>query len=430
MDWKQEYKNKLTTAEEAIKHIKDGDTVVMSECAGVPRKVIKTLAAHHADYHNVQIYHMLTLGEGECFAPECYENFCHLTNFVGANSRQAVWSGAGQFFPAYFKDVPGMLGREIPCDVAVVTVTEPGPDGYCSLSLSCDYAMAAAKKARIVIAEMNDQLPFVSGGTLLHISEIDHIVPVNYPPMELQPAKIGPVEEAIGRNCASLIHDGDTLQLGIGAIPDAVLAELKGKKHLGIHTEMFSDGVVDLVEAGVIDGEQKTLHRGKLVATFLMGTKKLYDFVDHNPMVALHPVDYVNDPYVIAKNDNMVAINSCIEVDLQGQVASESMGTKQFSGTGGQVDYVRGAAMSKGGRSIMAMPSTAAKGKVSRIVATLTPGAAVTTSRNDIDYVITEYGIAHLKGKTIAQRAEALIAIAHPDFREQLRADFEKYYRF
>ncbi len=428
MDWKQEYKNKLTTAEEAIKHIKDGDTVVMSECAGVPRKVIKTLAAHHADYHDVKIYHMLTLGEGECFAPECYENFCHLTNFVGANSRQAVWSGAGQFFPAYFKDVPGMLGREIPCDVAVVTVTEPGPDGYCSLSLSCDYAVAAAKKARIVIAEMNDQLPFVSGGTLLHVSELTHIVPVNYPPVELQPAKIGPVEKAIGRNCASLINDGDTLQLGIGAIPDAVLAELKGKKHLGIHTEMFSDGVVDLVEAGVIDGEYKTLHRGKLVATFLMGTKKLYDFVDHNPMVALHPVDYVNDPYVIAKNDNMVAINSCIEVDLQGQVASESMGTKQFSGTGGQVDYVRGAAMSKGGRSIMAMPSTAAKGKVSRIVATLTPGAAVTTSRNDVDYVITEYGIAHLKGKTIAQRAEALTAIAHPDFRDQLCADFEKLY--
>ena len=428
MDWKQEYKKRLTTAEEAIKSIKNGDTVVMSECAGVPRKVIKTLAEHRADYHDVSIYHMLTLGEGECFAPECYDHFRHLTNFVGANSRQAVWSGAGHFFPSYFKDVPAMLGKEIPCDVAVITVTEPGPDGYCSVSLSCDYAVAAAKKARVVIAEMNDQLPFTAGGTLLHVSEFTHIVPVNYAPPELAPAKIGPIEEAIGHHCASLINDGDTLQLGIGAIPDAVLAELKDKHHLGIHTEMFSDGVVDLVKAGVIDGENKTLHRGKLVATFLMGTKKLYDFVDHNPMVALYGVDYVNDPYVIAQNDNMVAINSCIEVDLQGQVASESMGTKQFSGTGGQVDYVRGAAMSKGGRSIMAMPSTAAKGTVSRIVATLTPGAAVTTSRNDVDYVITEYGIAHLKGKTISQRAEALIAIAHPAFRDKLRADFEKNY--
>ncbi len=430
MDWKSEYRKRLTTAEEAIKSIKDGDTVVMSECAGVPRKIIKTLAEHHADFHNVTIYHMLTLGDGECFSPECHDNFHHLTNFVGVNSRQAIWNGAGSFFPAYFKDIPEMLGKDIPCDVAAITVTEPGPDGYCSVSLSCDYAVAAAKKARVVIAEMNDQLPFTSGGTLLHVTELTHIVPVNYTPPLLQPAKIGPVEEAIGRNCASLIKDGDTLQLGIGAIPDAVLAELKDKKHLGIHTEMFSDGVVDLVEAGVIDGECKTLHKGKLVATFLMGTRKLYDFVDCNPNVALYSVNYVNDPYVIAKNDNMVAINSCIEVDLQGQVASETMGTKQFSGTGGQVDYVRGAAMSKGGRSIMAMPSTAAKGKVSRIVATLAPGAAVTTSRNDVDYVITEYGIAHLKGKTIAQRAEALIAIAHPDFRDQLRTDYEKAYKF
>ena len=430
MDWKDEYQRRLTTAEEAIRSIKNGDTVVMSECAGVPRTIIKTLAEHHADYKGVQIYHMLTLGEGECFAPECYENFCHLTNFVGANSRQAVWSGAGKFFPAYFKDIPSMLGANIPCDVAALTVSQPNADGYCSLSLSCDYAMAAAKKARVVIAEMNAQLPFTGGDTLLHVSELTHIVPVDYMPPELQPAKIGEVEAAIGRNCASLINDGDTLQLGIGAIPDAVLAELKGKHNLGIHTEMFSDGVVDLVEAGVINGANKTLHNGKLVATFLMGTRKLYNFVNNNPSVELYGVDYVNDPYVIAKNDNMVAINSCIEVDMQGQVASESMGVKQFSGTGGQVDYVRGAAMSKGGRSIMAMPSTAAKGKVSRIVATLTPGAAVTTSRNDVDYVVTEYGIAHLKGLPIVDRAEALIAIAHPDFREQLRADFEKTYLF
>lgn len=429
MDWKTEYQNRLTTAEVAIKSIKEGDCVVMSECAGVPREIIKTLAAHHDEFHNVKIYHMLTLGEGECFAPECYDNFSHLTNFVGANSRQAVWSGSGNFFPCFFKDVPGMLGEYIPCEVAAVTVTPPNADGYCSLSLSADYAVAAVKKARVVIAEMNDQLPFVGGGTLVHVSQLTHIVPVSYMPPQLQPARIGEVEAAIGRNCASLIEDGDTLQLGIGAIPDAVLAELKGKKDLGIHTEMFSDGVVDLVNAGVINGKKKTLHPGKLVATFLMGTSKLYDFVNNNPDVELYGVDYVNDPYVIAKNDHLISINSCIEVDFQGQVASESMGTKQFSGTGGQVDYVRGAAMSKGGKSIMAMPSTAAKGKVSRIVSRLTPGAAVTTSRNDVDYVVTEYGVAHLKGRTIAERAKALIAIAHPDFREQLQAEYEQYYR-
>lgn len=428
MNWKADYKAKLTTAEKAIQSIHDGDTVVMSECAGVPRRIVQALAAHHEDYHDVQIFHMLTLGEGECFAPECRGNFHHLTNFLGANTREAVWSGAGCFFPAYFKDIPAMLGNEVPCDVAVVTVTEPDSDGYCSVGVSCDYAVAAARKARVVIAEMNDQMPFTAGGTLLHISQLTHIVPVNYPLPVLEPARIGEVEAAIGRNCASLINDGDTLQLGIGAIPDAVLAELRDKHDLGIHTEMFSDGVVDLVEAGVITGECKTQHRGKLVATFLMGTKKLYDFVDHNPMIEMLGVDYVNDPCVIAKNDNMVAINSCIEIDLQGQVASESMGTKQFSGTGGQVDYVRGAAMSRNGRSIMAMPSTAAKGKVSRIVATLSPGAAVTTSRNDVDYVVTEYGIAHLKGLPIAERAKALIAIAHPDFRQQLRADFVKAY--
>lgn len=429
MDWRDEYRKRLTTAEKALRAIKEGDTVVMSECAGVPRILVQTLAEHHAEFRNVNIYHMLTLGDGECFAPECSENFCHLTNFLGANSRQHVWSGRGEFFPAYFKDIPGMLGKEIGCDVAVVTVTEPDAFGYCSVGLSCDYALTAIKKAPVVIAEMNDRLPYTAGGTLVHVTELTHIVPASYQPPTLAPARIGDVEMAIGRHCASLIKDGDTLQLGIGAIPDAVLAQLGDKRDLGIHTEMFSDGVVDLVERGVITGERKTLHKGKLVATFLMGTQRLYDFVDHNPMVALYGVDYVNDPCIIAKNDNMVAINSCIEVDLMGQVASESMGAKQFSGTGGQVDYVRGASMSKGGRSIMAMPSTAAKGTVSRIVATLKPGTAVTTSRNDVDYVVTEYGIAHLRGLSLPKRAEALTAIAHPDFRQQLREDYQKAYK-
>ena len=287
----------------------------------------------------------------------------------------------------------------------------------------------AAEKARLVIAEMNENMPYVEGDNKIHISRLDYIIPTNLALSEIPLPKITDVEKAIGRNCASLIEDGSTLQLGIGAIPDAVLLFMGDKKDLGIHTEMFSDGVIDLVESGVVNGSKKTLHPGKLVATFLMGTRRLYDFVDKNACVEMRPVDYVNDPRVIAQNEKMVSINSCIEIDLMGQVASETIGLKQFSGTGGQVDYVRGAAWSAGGKSIMAMPSTAAKGKASRIVPFLAQGAAVTTSRNDVDYVVTEYGIARLKGKTLKQRARALIAVAHPDFRPMLEEEYQKRFK-
>lgn len=426
MDWKEQYNEKCTSIEEAIKSIHDGDGVVLSESAGIPRLTEVALAQHADEYHNVTLYHMLSLGEGESMGSRGYGHFRHLTNFLAANSREHIWSGHGDFFPAYFKDIPSMLGKDIPCDVAILTTTRPNNEGYLSVGVSCDYAMAAAKKAKTLIVEANAQMPFTYGGTLIHVSEVTHIVECDYPVPELQPAKIGPVEQAIGRNCAQLVDDGSTLQLGIGAIPDAVLAALKDKHDLGVHTEMFSDGVVDLARAGVINGSRKTLHPGKMVATFLMGTKKLYDFVNYNPMVEMQPVDYVNDPYVIGRNDNMVAINSCIEIDLQGQVAAESMGLKQYSGTGGQVDYVRGAALSRGGKSIIAMPSTAARGKVSRIVPFLQPGAAVTTSRNDIDYVVTEYGIAHLRGHSLRERALALIAIAHPLFQPMLQEEFQR----
>ena len=426
MNWKEEFDMKCTTVEEAIKCIHNGDGVVLSESAGIPRLTEQALAQHAQEYHDVSIYHMLSLGEGESKGSIGYGHFRHLTNFLAANSREHVWSGHGDFFPAYFKDVPSMLGKEIPCDVAVLTTTRPNSEGYLSVGVSCDYAIAAAKVAKTVIVEANAQMPFTYGNTLIHVSEVTHIIPCDYPLPELQPAQIGPVEQAIGRNCARLVEDGSTLQLGIGAIPDAVLAELKDKHDLGIHTEMFSDGVVDLARAGVINGCRKTLHPGKMVATFLMGTKKLYDFVNNNPMVEMYPVDYVNDPYVIGQNDRMVAINSCIEIDLQGQVAAESMGLKQYSGTGGQVDYVRGATLSHGGKSIIAMPSTAARGKISRIVPFLQPGAAVTTSRNDVDYVVTEYGIAHLRGHSLRERALSLIAIAHPDYQPMLREEFER----
>ncbi len=426
MDWKESYRTKVSSAADAIKAIKDNDYVVFSHAAGVPEIVAGELMAKRENYHNVHIYHMLSIGKGEYLRPDAETHFRHITNFVGANSRQAVAENRADFFPCFFKDVPGVLGDIFPVDLAVVQVSLPDENGFCSFGVSCDYTKAAARKASVVIAEMNELMPRVGGNNMIHISEMDYIIPCKYFLPEIPVPEITGVEKEIGKYCASLIEDGSTLQLGIGAIPDAVLLFLKDKKDLGIHTEMFSDSVVDLVKSGVITGRRKTLHREKLVATFLMGTKKLYDFVNHNPDVELYPVDYVNDPWIIAKNENMVSVNSCIEVDLTGQVASESMGLKQFSGTGGQVDYVRGAALAPGGKSIMAMPSTAAKGKVSRIVPFLSEGAAVTTSRNDVDYIVTEYGIAKLRGKTLRQRAENLINIAHPDFRESLRQEFNK----
>ena len=426
MSWKGTYKSRITTAEKAIKAIKDNDYVVFSETAGIPQLIAKTLAHHKDDYNNVHIYHMLTLGDAPYLKPECYGHFHHITNFVGGNSRQALLDQKADFIPCYFKDVPAMLGEAFPVDVAVVSVSNPDAEGYCSFGVSCDYAKAACKKAKTVIAEINEMTPYTFGSqNKIHVSEIDYIVPCAYNLPEIPNPTIGEVEKNIGKNCASLIKDGATLQLGIGAIPDAVLMFLGDKRDLGIHTEMFSDGVVDLVEEGVINNSKKTLHKGKLVSTFIMGTRKVYNFVDNNPNVCLYPVDYVNDPWVIGQNDNMVSINSCIEVDLMGQVASETLGLKQFSGTGGQVDFVRGAALSKGGISIMAMPSTAAKGKASRIVPLLTEGAAVTTPRNDVDYIVTEYGIAKMKGKTLRERAQNLIAIAHPDFRAGLEEAFE-----
>lgn len=427
MSWKETYKSRITTAEKAIKAIKDNDYVVFSETAGIPQMIAKTLADHREDYHNVHIYHMLTLGDAPYLKPECYGHFHHITNFVGGNSRQALLDQKADFIPCYFKDVPAMLGEAFPVDVAVVSVSNPDNEGYCSFGVSCDYAKAATQKAKTVIAEINEMTPHTFGvQNKIHVSEIDYIVPCAYNLPEIPNPTIGEVEKNIGKHCASLIKDGATLQLGIGAIPDAVLLFLGDKRDLGIHTEMFSDGVVDLVEEGVINNAKKTLHRGKLVSTFIMGTRKVYNFIDNNPNVCLYPVDYVNDPWVIGQNDNMVSINSCIEVDLMGQVASETLGMKQFSGTGGQVDFVRGAALSKGGISIMAMPSTAAKGKASRIVPLLTEGAAVTTPRNDVDYIVTEYGIAKMKGKTLRERAKNLIAIAHPDFRAGLEEAFEK----
>ena len=423
MQWKEQYKDKIVSAAEAVKAIKDGDYVVCSHAAANPQVIMRELVAQKEKFHGVHIYHMLPLGYGDYLLPENSEHFRHITNFVGTASRQAIAEGKADFIPCFFKDVPGLLGDIFPVNVAIINVSLPDEHGFCSLGLASDYTKAAVEKADIVIAQVNECMPYVGLNNRVHLQKLTYIVPCADPIPEIPLPAITNVEKEIGRHCASLINDGDTLQLGIGAIPDAVLLFLKDKKDLGIHTEMFSDGAMELVKSGVINGSRKTLHPGKLVATFLMGTRALYDFVDKNPDVEMMPVDYVNSPAVIGRNDNMVSINSCIEIDLMGQVNSETIGLKQFSGTGGQVDYVRGASISKGGRSIMAMPSTAAKGKVSRIVPLLAGGAAVTTSRNDVDYVITEYGVARLKGRTLRQRAEALVAIAHPDFRESLKAE-------
>ena len=419
MGWKNYYKEHIMTAQEAVGRIKSGDRVVIAHACGEPSYLVDAMVANAEAYRDVEIVHMVAMGKGEYCKPEYAAHFRHNAFFVGGATRTAIEDGRGDFTPSFFFEVPRQFSTTMPVDVAMVMVTPPDENGMCSLGVSVDYTLEAVRQAKTVIAQVNPQMPWTGPYSLVSVEDLDCIVEHEAPLIELAPPKISEVERAIGENCASLIPDGATLQLGIGAIPDAVLLFLKDKKDLGIHSEMFSDGVVELAEAGVITNAKKTLNPGKFVVSFLMGTKRLYDFVDHNPDVELRPVDYVNNPYIIAQNDNLISINSCVQVDLTGQVASESIGSRQISGVGGQVDFVRGASASKGGISIMAMPSTA-KGKISKIVPLLDEGAAVTTSRNDVDYVVTEYGIAPLKGQTLRQRARNLINIAHPDFRDEL----------
>ena len=425
MDWKKYYEKHTMDAQQAVQHIHSGDRVVIGHAVGEPSYLIDAMVKNAAAYENVEIVHMVAKGKSEYCKPEYARNFRHNALFVGPTTKEAVNAGRGDYTPCFFSEVPSFFKGVMPVDVALVQVTPPDENGKCSLGLSVDYTLPALKAARTVIAQVNARMPRTGSKSLVDVRKIDCFVRHDAPIIATAPPKIGPVEEAIGRNVASLVEDGATLQLGIGAIPDAVLLFLKDKKDLGIHSEMFSDGVVELAEAGVITNARKTLHKGKYVATFLMGSQRLYDFVDNNPDIYMAPVDYVNDPYVIAKNEKMISINSCVQVDLMGQVASETIGYTQISGTGGQVDFIRGAARSKGGKAIIAMPSTV-KGKISKIVPLLDEGAAVTTSRNDVDYVVTEYGIAALKGRTLRQRAEALIAIAHPDFREELTAEMKR----
>lgn len=429
MQWVTTYAEKVVSASEAVSKIKSGNRVVIGSATSAPEYLIKAMIANKEQYENVEISNLVPLGKCE-YAWEGMEKYFKYNGlFLSAGTREVVNSGRGDFTPAYFHEVPKYYIEYLPVDVCLVQVSKADQHGYFSLGGSVDYTKPAVDAAKLVIVQVNKYVPRTHGDSFIHVSDVDYIVEYDEPMPEYKSGAITEVEEAIGKNIASLIEDGDTLQLGIGTIPDATLTFMKGYKNLGLHSEMISDGVVDLIKQGVINNKVKSINRGKSLITFFMGTQKLYDFVNDNPGIEMRPVSYVNNPYIISQNDHMTAINSCLQVDMVGQVVSESIGTKQYSGVGGQVDYMRGANMSKGGKAIIAMPSTASKGKISRIVSVLDQGAIVTTNRNDVNYVVTEYGIAKLKGKTIRDRAKALIEIAHPDFRAQLEEEFYNRYK-
>ncbi|MBS7223036.1 MAG: acetyl-CoA hydrolase/transferase family protein [Megasphaera sp.] len=426
MNWKEEYADKIVSVQEAVSHVQSGNRIVFSHACGEGQYLTDELVNQAERLENVEIVHMVAMGTAPYCQPGMEKHFRHNALFVGGSTRKAVEEGRADYTPCFFHEIPRLFTDGcLPVDVAFIQVSLPDERGYCSFGISVDYTQPAAQAAKLVIAQVNKNMPYTYGNGI-HLKDIDFIVEKDEPLIELPPPKIGETERKIGEYVASLIHDGDTLQLGIGAIPDAVLSFLGEKKNLGIHSEMFSDGVVDLARKGVITNTKKTINPGKFVSCFLMGTRKLYDFVDHNEDVLIEAVDYTNDPFVVAKIDNIISINSAIQVDLMGQTNSEMIGNRQFSGVGGQVDFVRGASRAKGGKAIIAMPATAAKGKISKIVPLLDEGSAVTTSRNDIDYVVTEFGIASLKGKTLRQRAKALIEIADPRFKPSLITEFEK----
>lgn len=419
-NWREVYHDKIVTAEAALQTVKSGDRVVTGHACGEPQVLVEALVARAPELSNVEIVHMVAMGPAKYAQPGMEASFRHNALFVGGSTRKAVEEKRADYTPCFFSEIPRLFREKLlPVDAALIQVTPPDEEGFCSFGVSADYTMAAAECAKTVIAQINAKLPR-TGGASIHLDAINLIVESDQPLIELKPPVIGEIEKRIGENVAALIPDGATLQLGIGAIPDAVLLFLKDKKDLGIHSEMFSDGVVVLAEAGVVTNKKKTINTGKFTAAFLMGTRKLYDFIDNNPDVELHPVDYINDPYVIGQHENMMSINSALQVDLMGQVNAEMIGSRQFSGIGGQVDFVRGVSRSKNGKSIIALPATASGGKISRIACELDRGAAVSTSRNDVHHIVTEYGVANLRGKSLRERAVALIAIAHPDFRAAL----------
>jgi 4-hydroxybutyrate CoA-transferase len=428
-NWHEIYKDKVVSAQDAVSHIKTGNRVVVGHACGSPEVLLKALMNNKGACRNVEIVHMVSMGASEYCMPEMEKHFVHNSLFAGATSRKAIHDGRAYFTVSHFSQIPRLFIEGIlPVDVTLCMVSQPDEHGFCSFGVSVDYTKPAAESSKLVIAEVTPNMPRTLGDAFIHVSDIDYIVECDSRPVILQPPRLTENDRKIGGHIAELIRDGDTLQLGIGSVPDAILEFLKHKKDLGIHTEMFSDGVVDLVEAGVITCARKNFQPGKMVATFFMGTEKLYKFVHNNPMVQMFPVNITNNPAIIAQNDNMVSVNSTLQMDLTGQAASESIGYKQFSATGGQADFVRGASWSRGGRSILAFHSTASGGRISRIVSHLDEGAVVTTTRSDIHYVVTECGIADLRGKSVPERARSLIHIAHPDFRSDLKKEFLRIY--
>lgn len=425
--WQEDYAEMVVTAAQAVSHIVPGDRVFLGTGCATPLELVKALVARARELTDIEIVQLLTRGDAPYATRELANCFPVNSFFISQNVRQIIQEGLGDYTPIFLSDIPKLFksGR-LPLDVALIHTTPPDEHGLCSLGVSVDIVKSAAENARMVVAQVNPRMPRTLGNSMIHVYDIDYLVPVDVPIIENEPPEIRPGTDEIGEYLAGLIEDGSTIQLGIGRVPQAVAPFLKGKKDLGVHSEMLTDPIIDLIESGVITGKLKSLDRGKIVTSFVMGSQRLYDYVDNNPLFSFNPTEYVNDPFTIARQNKMVAINVALEVDLTGQVCADSIGNQFYSGIGGQVDFNRGAAGSEDGKAIIALHSTSTDGK-SRIVSTLTPGAGVVTTRGDVHYVVTEYGVAYLHGKSIQERALALISIAHPDFREQLLKDAIKY---
>ncbi|MGE5122959.1 MAG: acetyl-CoA hydrolase/transferase family protein [Acidobacteriaceae bacterium] len=429
MDLNKLYQSKIVTAEEAVRKIQPGQRVFLTGNCSTPQTVLAALVKHAPNLKDVEICQALSVGPADYVSPEMESHMRVNTMFISANIRKAVQEGRADFTPVLLSEFPLLFkNNHLPVDVALVHLSPPDEHGFLSFGIENGLTKSAAESARIIIAEVNQQMPRTLGDSFIHLSRLNYLVPVNYQLAEMMMAGEGPdeVTEKIAGFIAELIPDGATMQMGIGAIPDAVLKYLYNKRDLGVHSELFSDGVIDLVDAGVMTNARKTLHTGKIVAGFIIGSRRLYSWVDDNPLIELHPTEYINDPFVIAQNERMVAINSAIEVDLTGQVCADSIGPKLYSGVGGQLDFIYGASRSKGGVPVIALPSTTTLRDgtlVSRIVTLLKRGAGVVTTRNHVRYIVTEYGVADLYGKSIRRRAEALINIAHPDFREDMKKE-------
>ena len=423
MNAQLEYQQRKMGATDAVGCICDGHTVIVPTGVGEPPTLLAALSERRDTLRDVTVSQILPLRAYEYFDEATRDSIRHSAYFFGGASRAGGKEGWIDYIPNYFSELPMLIDRDLtPADVVVSMASPMDEHGYFSLSLATDYTMAAVRKARAVVLEVNPNVPFAGGDCHIHISQVTALVESSEPLLEVGLPTIGPVQEAIGKYVAELIDDGSTLQIGYGGIPDAVVMQLKHKHDLGIHTEMIGDGILSLVECGAVTNRKKTFMPNKMVATFALGSNKLYKFMHRNPALEMHPVDFTNDPYIAAQNDKLVAINATLQIDLLGQCGSESLGATPYSGTGGQVDFVRAANRSRGGKAFIVLPSTAKGDTISRIAPTLTPGTHVTTGKNDINYVVTEYGVAQLRGKSAKQRAEALIGIAHPNFRDELRA--------